>query len=126
MNCSWILRNFYNRNFIISYFKNKGIGRAIVRNLAIEYTKSIYPQTTPKLVIYLTSRDGFKGMAALAEVTCELKNKEVLEAEGGAAEIKFGELDVTDSTSVKNFKETIQNVCGEVDILINNAALGEN
>ncbi|CAG8634900.1 492_t:CDS:2, partial [Paraglomus brasilianum] len=103
---------------------NKGIGRAIVRNLAIEYTKSIYPQTTPKLVIYLTSRDVSKGVAALAEVTGELKNKEVLEAEGGAAEIRFGILDVTDSTSVKNFKETIRNVCGEVDILINNAALG--
>ncbi|CAG8662579.1 3658_t:CDS:2 [Paraglomus brasilianum] len=78
----------------------------------------------PKLVIYFTSRDVSKGVAALAEVTGELKNKDVLEAEGGAAEIRFGILNVTDSTSVKNFKETIRNVCGEVDILINNAALG--
>ncbi|CAG8623589.1 8351_t:CDS:2 [Paraglomus occultum] len=103
---------------------NKGIGRAIVRNLAVEYSKSIYPQTTPKLVIYLTSRDVSRGMATLAEVTRELEDKKVLEAEGGPAEIRFGELDITDSTSVNNFKKTVQNVCGEVDILINNAALG--
>ncbi|KAG9287040.1 hypothetical protein G9A89_023004 [Geosiphon pyriformis] len=104
---------------------NKGIGRAIVKNLALEHTKKIRPNTTPLLTIFLTSRDEQKGIEATNEVINELKSRNAHYDSGGAVKVKFHQLDVTDENSVQQLKNNLQREYKAIDILINNAAVGD-
>ncbi|XP_047544845.1 carbonyl reductase [NADPH] 1-like [Vanessa atalanta] len=80
---------------------NKGIGFAIVKGLCQRFDG----------VVYLTSRDDKRGMAALAEL-----NKIGLNP-------KYHQLDVADRNSVVRFRDHIKDNHGGLDILINNAAI---
>ncbi|XP_026490459.2 carbonyl reductase [NADPH] 1-like [Vanessa tameamea] len=83
---------------------NKGIGFAIVKGLCQRFDG----------VVYLTSRDDKRGMAALAEL-----NKIGLNP-------KYHQLDVADRNSVVRFRDHIKDNHGGLDILINNAAIVDN
>ena len=80
---------------------NKGIGYATVKKLCKEFSG----------IVYLTSRDANKGLAAVAK----------LEAEG--LKPHFHQLDVTSAESIEALKLYISEKYGGVDILINNAGI---
>lgn len=79
---------------------NKGIGREIARRLAAE-----------GMTVYLGARDAGRGEAAAAEL-------------GGArAGIRFVRLDVTDGQQVEAAVKRIEEECGRLDTLVNNAGV---
>ncbi|CAK1603681.1 unnamed protein product [Parnassius mnemosyne] len=78
---------------------NKGIGISIVKGLCKRFDG----------VVYLTSRDEARGKAAVADL-----NKQGLHPE-------YHQLDVSDRESISKFRDHIQEKCGGIDILINNA-----
>ncbi|XP_068621409.1 carbonyl reductase [NADPH] 3-like [Battus philenor] len=82
---------------------NKGIGFSIVKGLCKRFDG----------VVYLTSRDEARGRAAVAELN-ELGLKP-----------QYHQLDVTDMASVIKFGDHIKEKHGGLDILINNAAVGD-
>ncbi|KAF2497705.1 carbonyl reductase [Lophium mytilinum] len=103
---------------------NKGIGLAIVRNLALQYPKS--PLNNGPLLIYLTARDNTKGEEALRSLQqdSQLTKAKALTSDGGLAEIKYHTLDIADSKSIASFAEYLQNTHGDgVDFIINNAGI---
>ncbi|OCL14691.1 carbonyl reductase [Glonium stellatum] len=103
---------------------NKGIGLAIVRNLALQYPKS--PLNDGRLLIYLTARDQNRGEAALQSLQedVQLQKAKALVRHGGLTEVKFHELDIVDTTSIKNFTEHLKSSHNEgVDFVINNAGI---
>ncbi|KAF2202083.1 carbonyl reductase [Delitschia confertaspora ATCC 74209] len=102
---------------------NKGIGFAIVRQLALQYPKS-YLNHGP-LLIYLTARDKSRGETALKELQNDpqLKEAKALVADGGLAEIKYHQLDIVDSNSIHKFVEHLKQAHGKVDFVINNAGI---
>ncbi|XP_028173789.1 carbonyl reductase [NADPH] 1-like [Ostrinia furnacalis] len=83
---------------------NKGIGFAIVKGLLQRFDG----------VVYLTSRDSGRGKAAVGEL-----NKLGLNP-------AFHQLDVSDRESVLRFRDHIQETCGGIDILVNNAAVANS
>ncbi|XP_063839312.1 carbonyl reductase [NADPH] 1-like [Ostrinia nubilalis] len=83
---------------------NKGIGFAIVKGLLQRFDG----------VVYLTSRDSGRGKAAVGEL-----NKLGLTP-------AFHQLDVSDRESVLRFRDHIQETCGGIDILVNNAAVANS
>ncbi|KAF2036147.1 carbonyl reductase [Setomelanomma holmii] len=106
---------------------NKGIGLAIVRQLALQYPKS--PLNTGPFLIYLTARDQGRGEAALRslEQDAQLKKAKALKADGGLAEIKFHAFDVTDSASVERLAKHLKEKHDEgIDFVINNAGIAMN
>ncbi|KAJ2949637.1 hypothetical protein O0L34_g15562 [Tuta absoluta] len=80
---------------------NKGIGLAIVRELCKRGVSTVY----------LTARDGTRGIEAV----------ETLKKEGFKP--KFHQLEVTDKASVQKFADHLRQKHGGLDILINNAAV---
>jgi len=80
---------------------NKGIGYAIVKGLCEKYDGDVY----------LTARDSNRGQDAV--------NK--LKALGYSP--LFHQLDITDQSSIDNFKDHIKTKHGGLDILINNAGV---
>jgi len=103
---------------------NKGIGLAIVRNLALQYPKSSL--NNGPLLIYLTARDKSKGDEALRslEHDDQLKKAKALTADGGLTDFKYHALDITDSKSIESFAEYLKNTHGDgVDFVINNAGI---
>lgn len=122
---------------------NKGIGLAIVRQLALRYPRSALStnhnnQSKSKdsqgLLIYLTARDQARGEAAvkfLYEEDAQLKKVEALkgrrqsekESEKGWAEVRFHQLDIGDNTSIGRFKEYLGKEHGEIDFVVNNAGI---
>ena len=74
---------------------NRGIGRAVVRQLLDEGFKTI-----------LTARDEGKGSAAADELGAE-----------------FVALDVSDPTSIDRCFQTVEETYGRLDVLVNNAAI---
>ncbi|KAF2808677.1 carbonyl reductase [Mytilinidion resinicola] len=103
---------------------NKGIGFAIVRNLALQYPNS--PLNNGPLLIYLTARDSSRGQEALRRLQddSQLKQAKALTRDGGLAEIKYHALDIAHSTSIASFAEYLKNTHGDgVDFVINNAAI---
>ncbi|KAF2005184.1 carbonyl reductase [Amniculicola lignicola CBS 123094] len=103
---------------------NKGIGLAVVRQLALQYPKS--PLNTGPFLIYLTARDKAKGESALKELHKDeqLKQAKALVSDGGLSEIRYHTLDITDSTSVEAFAIYLKMNHGDgVDIVINNAGI---
>ncbi|KAI4949020.1 hypothetical protein J4E91_005483 [Alternaria rosae] len=103
---------------------NKGIGRAIVQQLALQYPKS--PLNNGPFLIYLTARDQNRGEAALKDLEqdAELKQAKALKADGGLSEIKFHLLDITSSSSIKTLAEHLKQAHGDgIDFVINNAGI---
>lgn len=82
---------------------NKGIGFNVVKGLLQRYDGAVY----------LTSRDETKGKEAVAK----------LNAAGLKPE--YHQLDVTSRSSVEAFRDYLKQKHGGIDILINNAAVGE-
>jgi len=106
---------------------NKGIGLAIVRNLALQYPKS--PLNNGPVLIYLTVRDQKKGEAALQSLDADpqLKKAKALVADGGLADVKYHSLDISDSKSIENFAAYLKKTHGEgIDFVINNAGIAMN
>jgi len=80
---------------------NKGIGLAIIKELA----------TKVKGVVYLTARSEERGVAAVNELKTQ------------GIQAKFHQLDITDKTSLEKFRDYIVSNHGGIDILVNNAGI---
>ncbi|KAL6710791.1 hypothetical protein ACN47E_007848 [Coniothyrium glycines] len=103
---------------------NKGIGLAIVRQLALQYPKS--PLDNGPFLIYLTARDQGRGEAAVKELEqdTQLKKAKALKAYGGLSEIKFHALDITDSGSIRTLAQHLKQAHSDgIDFVINNAGI---
>ncbi|KAK2041076.1 carbonyl reductase [Colletotrichum somersetense] len=103
---------------------NKGIGYAIVRQLALQYPKS--PLNKGSLLIYLTARDKSRGEQAVSNIQgdADLKQAKALSADGGAADIKFHQLNISDSSSISNLASFLKKEHPEgIDFVINNAGI---
>ncbi|CAG8749079.1 22226_t:CDS:2 [Cetraspora pellucida] len=98
---------------------NKGIGYAIVRNLALNYANSSPSQP---LTILLTARNPTLGQNSADKLRDELKPN-ILVDDGGNVDLKFLKLDLVDEQSIKDVKEVIEKDYGGLDVLINNAAI---
>ncbi|KAK6442762.1 hypothetical protein LTR95_001009 [Oleoguttula sp. CCFEE 5521] len=101
---------------------NKGIGLAIVRNLALDYPKS--PQNNGPLTIYLTARSQERGAEAVKSLNADnaLQQAGVLKA--GNTTITFATLDISQTKSIQSFRDFLKSQNPEgIDILINNAAV---
>ncbi|RIA80036.1 carbonyl reductase [NADPH] 1 [Glomus cerebriforme] len=97
---------------------NKGIGYAIVRNLALNYAKR---SSDIPLTIFMTARDPNLGQESLKKIKHELKSEQILKDDGGNVDLKFLRLDLTDEQSIKDVKGVLAD--DGFDILINNAAI---
>lgn len=86
---------------------NRGIGKAIVRQLLL--------QSQRPLIVYLTARNIAKGQKAMEEVRREQQQTQ--------NEVRFHQLDVSNTDSIQTFIDylTLMHGFQSVDILINNA-----
>ena len=103
---------------------NKGIGLAIVRQLALQYPSS--PFNSGPLLIYLTARDKSRGEAALTDIHNDphLAKAKALKTHGGLAQVSYHALDIGDSGSIAAFAEYVEKTHPEgIDSLINNAGV---
>ncbi|KAH6695674.1 carbonyl reductase [Plectosphaerella plurivora] len=103
---------------------NKGIGLAIVRQLALQYHKSSL--ASGPFTIYLTARDDTRGNEALARIQSDdqLAAAKVLSAHGGSTDIAYHALDISDSSSVGALTKFLKEKHPEgIDFVINNAAI---
>ncbi|PIA97223.1 Carbonyl reductase [NADPH] 1 [Cercospora beticola] len=103
---------------------NKGIGLAIVRQLALQYPKS--PLRSGPFLIYLTARSAERGAAAVKELQNDpqLKNAKVLEQDGGQTTISYHPLDISQTKSVQDFRDYLHKEHPKgIDMVINNAGI---
>lgn len=103
---------------------NKGIGLAIVRQLALQYPKSSF--NNGPLLIYLTARNEERGQAALESLTADkqLQSAKALRTRGGLTDVKYLHLDISSKQSIEDFATHLKtNHPDGIDILINNAAV---
>ncbi|KAJ0304883.1 hypothetical protein COL5a_004369 [Colletotrichum fioriniae] len=103
---------------------NKGIGFAVVRQLALQYPNSHL--NNGSLLIYLTARDKSRGEQALSKIQgdADLKQAKALSTHGGAADIKYQQLDISDSSSISNLAAFLKKEHPDgVDFIINNAGI---
>ncbi|KAI9689777.1 MAG: hypothetical protein M1822_009659 [Bathelium mastoideum] len=103
---------------------NKGIGLAIVRNLALQYPQS--PFNSGPFLIYLTARDRTKGEAALKSIQgdSELRRARALAQDGGLTTVKYHELDIANEKSIQSFADFLKKEHPEgIDMLVNNAGI---
>lgn len=103
---------------------NKGIGLAIVRQLALQYPKSTYCDGS--LLVYLTARDQSRGEAALQSIysDSQLRKLNALADNGGATTVKYHKLDISDQSSVDQLASFLGSEHPEgIDFLINNAGI---
>ena len=106
---------------------NKGIGLAIVRQLALQYPASSF--NSGPLLIYLTARDKSRGEAALKEIQNDshLARAKALTIHGGLAEVTYHALDIGDPNSISVFADYVEKTHPEgIDSLINNAGVAMN
>ena len=102
-------------------------GLAIVRNLASEYSSSIF--NNGPFLIYLTARDSGWGEAAVRALQddAQLKKAKALAGEGGLVTIRYRGLDISKSCSIEEFASFLQKEHPEgIDIVINNAGIALN
>src|SRR5690242_874688 len=90
--------------FLIIKIKNKGIGYAVVRHLALNYANSSPSQP---LTILLTARNPTLGQSSTVKLREELKPN-ILVDDGGKVDLKFSRLDIADELSIKEAKEIIE------------------
>jgi carbonyl reductase 1 len=103
---------------------NKGVGLAIVRQLALQYPSSKF--NTGPLLIYLTARNEERGRAALEKIQSDpqLKKASALRSHGGLTDVQYLPLDIDSTQSIDAFATTIKKQHPEgIDFLINNAAI---
>ena len=103
---------------------NKGVGLAIVRQLALQYPKSQF--NTGPLLIYLTARNEERGKAALESIKTDaaLKNSKALRSHGGLTDVEYLSLDIDSKQSINDFAAGINKAHPEgIDFLINNAGI---
>lgn len=77
-------------------------------------------------MIYLTARDKSRGEAALNNLheDTQLKQAKALKSDGGLAEMKYHQLDITDRNSVDQFAQHLKQAHGDgIDFVINNAGV---
>ena len=79
---------------------NKGIGREIVRRLAAEGVS-----------VYLGARDEERGRRAARDLA------------GDGADVRFLQLDVTDPAQIDAAVKQVDEECGRLDVLVNNAGV---
>ena len=105
---------------------NKGIGLAIVRNLALDYSKS--PLRSGPFLIYLTARSPERGAEAVQNLNEDphLKKAKVLAQDGGDTTIKYHELDISKSDTIHQFRDFLKKEHPDgIDVVINNAGIRE-
>lgn len=114
--------------FTISFCHNpfarqKGVGLAIVRQLALQYSKS--PLNNGPLLVYLTARDKSRGEKALEELQSDkqLLSAKALAKDGGLTSIKYAALDISDKKSIEEFAALLKKEHGQIDIIVNNAGV---
>ncbi|KAK0267402.1 hypothetical protein LTR35_016351 [Friedmanniomyces endolithicus] len=103
---------------------NKGIGLAIVRQLALQYPKS--PLKSGPFLIYLTARSEERGAEAVKtlESDPQLKDAKVLVQDGGNTTIKFYALDISQTKSIQDFSAFLKKEHPDgLDMVINNAGI---
>lgn len=103
---------------------NKGIGYAIVRQLALQYSRGA--TSSGSFLIYLAARDGLRGESAVKSLYQDeaLVSARVLARDGGLTDIKFHQLDVVDKDSIARFADHVKREHGEgIDFLVNNAGI---
>ncbi len=101
----------------------QGIGLAIVRQLALQYPQSSF--NNGPLLIYLASRDNGRGQSALDELLQDkqLKCAKALSQDGGLADIKLAELDISSNDSIQKFADLLKKEHGQIDFFIGNAGI---
>lgn len=103
---------------------NKGIGLAIVRNLALQYPSSAF--NSGPLLIYLTARDQGRGEEAVKSLhnDAQLKKAKALVGDGGLSEIRYHGLDISKPKSTMDFATFLQEEHPEgIDMVVNNAGI---
>ena len=103
---------------------NKGVGLAIVRQLALQYPKSRY--NDGPLLIYLTARNEERGKEALEAMMRDpqLKRAKALRGDGGLIDVKYLPLDIESKQSIGEFATFLKKEHPHgIDFLINNAAI---
>lgn len=103
---------------------NKGIGLAIVRNLALQYPSSAF--NNGPLLIYLTARDKSRGEEAVKTLQNDdqLKKAKALAQDGGLATIKYHGLDISKKQSILDFAKFLKEEHPDgIDIVVNNAGI---
>jgi carbonyl reductase 1 len=106
---------------------NKGVGLAIVRQLALQYPLS--PLNNGSLLIYLTARDKSCGEAAVKDIhnDPQLAKAQALDFHGGLSTVKFHDLDIADPKSIDTFAASMNMIHPDgIDFLINNAGIAMN
>lgn len=103
---------------------NKGIGLAIVRNLALQYPSSAF--NNGPLLIYLTARDRTRGEEAVKTLqnNDQLKKARALNQDGGLATIKYHGLDISKEKSILDFASFLEKEHPDgIDMVVNNAGI---
>ena len=103
---------------------NKGVGLAIVRQLALQYPKS--PTNNGPLLIYLTARNEERGRAAIDSIRtdAQLQKAKALRSQGGLTDVEYLPLDIDSKQSIDDFAGQIKKAHPEgIDFLVNNAAV---
>lgn len=106
---------------------NKGIGLAIVRNLALQYPSSAL--NDGPLLIYLCARDKGRGEDAVTSIgsDAQLKAAKALAAEGGLTTVRYHGLDISRTKSVLDFAGFLEKEHPEgIDVVVNNAGIAMN
>src|SRR2546423_9809579 len=87
---------------------NKGIGLAIVRQLALQYPSSSF--NNGPVLIYLTARDKSRGEAAVKDIHNDphLAKPRALDSQGGLSTVKYHGLDIADQSSIDEFVTTMK------------------
>ena len=103
---------------------NKGVGLAIVRNLALQYPSSAF--NNGPLLIYLSARDQRRGEDAVADLLqdIQLKKAKALAEHGGLSTIKYHGMDISKSQSIKDMAGFLKKKHPDgIDIVVNNAGI---
>ncbi|KAL8825943.1 MAG: hypothetical protein Q9170_007597 [Blastenia crenularia] len=103
---------------------NKGIGLAVVRNLALQYPTSSF--NNGPFLIYLTARDQHRGEEAVAALhnDAQLKAAKALSSDGGPTSIKYHALDISQSNSITDFASFLKDEHPDgIDMVVNNAGI---
>jgi carbonyl reductase 1 len=98
-----------------------------VKQLALQYSNSSLNKGP--LLVYLTSRDQSRGETAVASLTRDaaLGKAKALSQDGGRADIRYHQLDISDSSSIERFGEHLKSAHPDgVDFVINNAGVAFN
>lgn len=106
---------------------NKGIGLAIVRQLALQYPSSSL--NNGPILIYLTARDKSRGEAAVKDIRTDsqLAKAQALDSYGGLSTVKFHDLDIADPGSIDRFVASMKEAHPNgIDVVINNAGIAMN